>query len=83
MTCTCRRLAAGAIDQGTTVAAVVDDWDGKARPQGSGYDIGADERAGVRGRRYRIGGRVVDASGNGRAGGDADAERGTVAHREQ
>ena len=57
-------LAAGAIDQGTVLPGVVDDWDGEARPQGSGYDIGADERAGSA-VTYRIGGRVVDVSGTG------------------
>jgi hypothetical protein len=36
--------AIGAIDQGETLAAVVDDWDGAARPQGGVYDIRADER---------------------------------------
>ena len=56
--------AVGAIDQGTALPGVVDDWDGQARPQGSGYDIGADERAGSA-VAFRIGGRVVDASGNG------------------
>jgi len=38
-------LVAGAspIDQGTTVAGAVDDWDGGARPSGAAYDVGADE----------------------------------------
>ncbi len=49
-------LAAGAIDQGTALADVVDDWDGQVRPQGSGYDIGADER----GPAPSIAGRVTD-----------------------
>ncbi len=35
--------AAAAIDRGTTLSDVVDDWDGMSRPQGAGYDIGADE----------------------------------------
>jgi hypothetical protein len=39
--------ATRAIDRGTALAEVVDDWDGMPRPQGAGYDIGADEyRAG-------------------------------------
>jgi hypothetical protein len=32
-----------AIDRGTALDEVVDDWDGKSRPQGARYDIGADE----------------------------------------
>jgi hypothetical protein len=41
--------ATAAIDRGTALSEVVDDWDGKSRPQGAGYDIGADEyRAGFR-----------------------------------
>jgi hypothetical protein len=42
-------LAAGAttaIDRGTTVSSVIDDWDGRPRPQGAAYDIGANEVAG-------------------------------------
>jgi hypothetical protein len=35
--------AAAAIDQGLTIANVVDDWDGKLRPHGAASDIGADE----------------------------------------
>ncbi|MEO7275381.1 MAG: right-handed parallel beta-helix repeat-containing protein [Vicinamibacterales bacterium] len=57
-------LAVSAIDQGTAIGAVLDDYDGQARPQGSGYDIGADERAAST-VTYRIGGRVTDASGTG------------------
>ena len=55
-------VAGGAIDQGTTLGAVTDDWDGEARPQGQAYDIGADERAAST-VTYRVGGRVTDASG--------------------
>jgi hypothetical protein len=40
--------ATAAIDRGTALKEVVDDWDGMPRPQGAGYDIGADERAGDR-----------------------------------
>jgi hypothetical protein len=36
--------AAAAIDRGTTLADVADDWDGDPRPIGGGFDIGADER---------------------------------------
>jgi len=35
--------ATAAIDRGTVLKEVVDDWDGMRRPQGAGYDIGADE----------------------------------------
>jgi hypothetical protein len=35
--------AALAIDRGTTLKEVVDDWAGISRPQGAAYDIGADE----------------------------------------
>lgn len=35
--------AAAAIDQAPTLPSVVDDFDGDGRPQGNGYDIGADE----------------------------------------
>jgi len=38
--------AVAAIDRGSALTDVVDDWDGKARPQGAGYDIGADEYMG-------------------------------------
>src|SRR5205823_14219558 len=37
--------AVAAIDRGTTVANVIDDWDGEPRPQGAAFDIGADEFA--------------------------------------
>jgi hypothetical protein len=33
-----------AIDSGTSVDAPPEDFDGRARPQGAGYDIGAYER---------------------------------------
>jgi hypothetical protein len=36
--------AAKAIDRGTAIAEVTDDWDGDPRPIGAGFDIGADER---------------------------------------
>ena len=35
--------ATSAIDQAPVLAAVSDDFDGEVRPQGAGYDIGADE----------------------------------------
>jgi hypothetical protein len=35
--------ATAAIDKAPTLAAVTNDFDGDARPQGTGYDIGADE----------------------------------------
>ena len=36
--------AATAIDHGSPIAEVTDDWDGDPRPIGGGFDIGADER---------------------------------------
>jgi len=42
--------AVAAIDRGTPLGEVVDDWDGKSRPQGQAYDIGADEYASSPGR---------------------------------
>jgi hypothetical protein len=36
--------AAQAIDRGTALPDVTDDWDGDPRPIGTGFDIGADER---------------------------------------
>jgi hypothetical protein len=33
-----------AVDAGVTVPGVLTDWDGTARPQGSGFDLGAFER---------------------------------------
>jgi hypothetical protein len=39
-------LATSAIDSGTTVSSVTDDWDGQPRPQGAAFDIGADEVSG-------------------------------------
>jgi hypothetical protein len=33
-----------AVNQGVTLADVPDDMDGQARPGGTAYDIGADER---------------------------------------
>jgi hypothetical protein len=35
--------AARAIDRGSAIAEVTDDWDGDPRPIGGGFDIGADE----------------------------------------
>jgi len=35
--------AVAAIDSGTTLPNVLEDWDGEARPQGAAYDVGADE----------------------------------------
>lgn len=59
-------LAVPAIDQGATTSAVTD-WDGQPRPQGAGYDIGADER-GASTASYRIAGRVTDGEGAGLSG---------------
>ncbi len=53
--------ATSAIDKGVTLPTVTDDWDGEARPQGAGYDIGADER-GASTTAYQIGGHVIDGS---------------------
>ena len=36
--------AAAAIDRGSAITDVTDDWDGDPRPIGAGFDIGADER---------------------------------------
>jgi hypothetical protein len=35
---------ATAIDRGSAITEVTDDWDGDPRPIGAGFDIGADER---------------------------------------
>jgi len=35
--------ATAAIDRGASVSNVTDDFDGRPRPAGSAYDIGADE----------------------------------------
>ena len=35
-----------AVDRGVSLLEVIDDIDGESRPSGSGYDVGADERAG-------------------------------------
>jgi len=59
--------AAGAIDQGITLADVADDWDGEARPAGSGFDIGADER-GAAAVAYQISGRIATSDGVGLSG---------------
>ena len=40
------QTGSSAIDAGTTLGDVIDDFDGKARPQGSDYDIGAYEYGG-------------------------------------
>ena len=64
--CTSPRPRA-AIDHGTALAEVTDDWDGQARPQGAAYDIGADEFGGAVAT-YRIAGRVVDSAGTGLSG---------------
>jgi len=53
--------SASAIDRGTTLSNVTDDWDGEIRPQGPGYDIGADER-GATAASYAISGHVTDGS---------------------
>jgi len=53
--------AAAAIDRAATTPAVTDDWDGEVRPQGAGYDIGADER-GATTAAFQIGGHVIDGS---------------------
>jgi hypothetical protein len=37
------RTATNAIDKAAALPEVVDDFDGESRPQGAGYDIGADE----------------------------------------
>ena len=42
--------ASAAIDRGTTLSNVLEDWDGDARPQGIAYDIGADEIGAAGGR---------------------------------
>src|SRR5919197_2082210 len=54
--------ATSAIDRGLNSAAVTSDFDGEARPQGSAYDIGADE-FGATAITYYIVGRVVDVNG--------------------
>ena len=63
-----RSTATVAIDQGVALSDAATDWDGELRPNGGGYDIGADEyRAVVTA--YRIGGRVTStATGAGVAG---------------
>jgi hypothetical protein len=53
--------ATSAIDRGMSVPGVTDDWDGEQRPQGAGYDIGADER-GASSVAYRISGHVTDGT---------------------
>ena len=45
--------ASSAIDRGITVPNVLDDWDGQPRPNGSAYDIGADEYTAIKAERQR------------------------------
>lgn len=54
-----------AADAGVTIASVVDDIDGTARPVAAAYDIGADERIIPSAAGATVAGRVVNASGNG------------------
>src|SRR5919198_2716292 len=55
--------ATSAIDRGLNSAAVTSDFDGEARPQGSAYDIGADE-FGATPTTYYLLGRVADVYGS-------------------
>jgi hypothetical protein len=58
-----KSTATAAIDRGVTVAGVIDDWDGEARPIGSAPDVGADEFSGTIAATYAIGGHVRNSSG--------------------
>lgn len=42
------------VDQGETLSAVKNDFDGDSRPQGAGYELGADEIGGVQPARYTL-----------------------------
>ncbi len=60
--------AVEAIDQGDSRGDVAEDWDGGARPQGAGWDLGADERGSGPG-----GGGGAPVSGGGGGGGSCSA----------
>jgi hypothetical protein len=62
-----------AIDHGTTVPNVLDDWDGQPRPNGAAFDLGADEYSSIKAsannaKALSLKGRVTASGGGGLAG---------------